>query len=739
MERGLIDMADELPGGYRLDVDSLPLVLAGPILRRTEPGQVTVWVALKEACAVSLHVFELDAAGEKEEVLTASLPTTALGAHLHLAAVRAKAGTPLKPGTVYYYDLTFVGLSPATSVPPRASLSAPGILNAAGADDPQRLDYDGSALPLPSFALPPEDLNHLRLVHSSCRKPHGEGEDMLALLDDWIGQDAADALKRPHQLFLTGDQIYADDVADALLAMLTVAGEALLEWKEELPGIDDVADAARRAELQALLQPGRRQELSEDLAHFSSGDAASHLFRLGEFYAMYLFTWSRALWPSEFGGREIGFFFPDPGEAKELSSTFSAQKPRLNALWSALPRVRRALANVPTYMMFDDHEITDDLYLTASWVRDALGSGLGRRVVLNGFLALALFQAWGNTPDLFDAGVSPDGAGVSLLRQVHREDPTPYREQDYERFYDLLGMPGLDSLKPLDGRVYNLVPRAVRCLEWHYRVGGPRYEALVLDTRTQRSFGGDYDGPPFLLGQMDVSPQIPARAAAAEVTFVVAPSPVADIGWVLDVKKPLTAEFGDWEAWESRPGAVQELLSRLLDQGHAPAIFLSGDVHYGFAARVRYKSGQRTAAFAQLTASAQKNEDWKPRLVHNWGYSPRGTVLLPTVESVTHPLDGTVLSYRADYIRENHAEADAVPRPQGDGWLQYFKDAAAAFRRWFEDDDGKEAVGHNNVGEVRLEWNGEKLTVQTLHWTQNTPGGPTTTYRVPLDFEDFEI
>lgn len=37
-------------------LDSLPLVLAGPMLRRTEPGSVTVWLALRKAAGVTLRV-----------------------------------------------------------------------------------------------------------------------------------------------------------------------------------------------------------------------------------------------------------------------------------------------------------------------------------------------------------------------------------------------------------------------------------------------------------------------------------------------------------------------------------------------------------------------------------------------------------------------------------------------------------------------------------------------------------
>ena len=42
-------------------LSELPLILAGPILRRTEPNAVTVWIALKEkANDVKLEIFASD-------------------------------------------------------------------------------------------------------------------------------------------------------------------------------------------------------------------------------------------------------------------------------------------------------------------------------------------------------------------------------------------------------------------------------------------------------------------------------------------------------------------------------------------------------------------------------------------------------------------------------------------------------------------------------------------------------
>ncbi len=36
-------------------IDSLPLVLAGPMLRKTTPTSVTVWLALRDAATVTLE------------------------------------------------------------------------------------------------------------------------------------------------------------------------------------------------------------------------------------------------------------------------------------------------------------------------------------------------------------------------------------------------------------------------------------------------------------------------------------------------------------------------------------------------------------------------------------------------------------------------------------------------------------------------------------------------------------
>ena len=81
-------------------INHLPLILAGPILRRTEPDAVTVWVALKSPCYVTLKVYSTDKGkGEiiNQLILCGSRSTVQLGKYLHIVAVTAIVDSPPAP------------------------------------------------------------------------------------------------------------------------------------------------------------------------------------------------------------------------------------------------------------------------------------------------------------------------------------------------------------------------------------------------------------------------------------------------------------------------------------------------------------------------------------------------------------------------------------------------------------------------------------------------------------------
>jgi hypothetical protein len=69
----------------------------------------------------------------------------------------------------------------------------------------------------PTFFIRGKSNSLLNLLYGSCRKLHSEGEDCLMIADDMIPNSLTDLARRPSPLFLVGDQIYADDVADVLI------------------------------------------------------------------------------------------------------------------------------------------------------------------------------------------------------------------------------------------------------------------------------------------------------------------------------------------------------------------------------------------------------------------------------------------------------------------------------------------------------------------------------------------
>lgn len=174
--------------------------------------------------------------------------------------------------------------------------------------------------------------------------------------------------------------------------------------------------------------PGDRQKISDKVARFSSTAAKSHLFAFAEFASVYLLAWSPTCWPTDlpsfrdthpeeaqklgsaYGEVLAGTFKPAAvgflrGHSLNLLLTYQEELAALGRLRAGLAAVRRAMANTPTFMIFDDHEITDDWNITLNWVERATlpkpGGSFGRQVVRNGLCAYALFQAWGNTPEQF--------------------------------------------------------------------------------------------------------------------------------------------------------------------------------------------------------------------------------------------------------------------------------------------------------------------------------------------------
>lgn len=616
------------------DGDNLPLVLAGPILRRVEPSGVSIWIALSASRTVRLGIWPGQTmAGTQNDTFfgltnaqhTHSTSTIRVGDRLHLALIHLDlSASPLGSGNTYSYNLVFEGGSS------QEDLNKLGLLK--DVDEGKKhlaLGYQNRQLP--SFVLPSLTLNGLNIVHASCRKAHGPGKDALVSLDKMLKRDIGDADKRPHALFLTGDQVYADDVAMCLLPSLTEMGNLLLGKEEKLK----VEDSLEVTVTKDSLPSGRRKKLCFEKVMFSSTEARSHVLSFGEFCALYLFSWSDTLWPDEFptdqqvlnGGNPpesiasfLSSFSEDEDEIKKWKESYNGEKEKVEAFKKTLINVRRVLANVPVYMIFDDHEVTDDWYLTQEWKTRVLGSPMGRNVIRNGLLAFALFQAWGNDPVKYKSGPY-----ANLLTQAQALFPTSSASGP-----TAAAGTTLDGILGLDG--------SEATVKWHSVVPCGPAQAVMLDTRTRRGYQGNYS-PPGLMDDsalLEVLNDTLRPSAGAELLFIVSPAPVLGlavfeeliqpvVSRVLDAihvfkntwnpEKPETSgsEGTDMEAWGLAPAPFEKFLERIYP--YKKIVFLSGDVHYAFSAEMDYwKQGEsQPTRLVQLTASASKNEieGWK--------------------------------------------------------------------------------------------------------------------------------
>ncbi|NJO81247.1 MAG: PhoD-like phosphatase, partial [Cyanobacteria bacterium RM1_2_2] len=487
-----------------------------------------------------------------------------------------------------------------------------------------------------------------KLVHGSCRKPHGGGVDAAAIIDDLLANSASQPQTRPHQLFLTGDQIYGDDVADPWLFALTDAGDTLLGWEEELPIERNPSDAIPPLKAKHLA-PGQRSNVAENLAGFTAGlshkadHTSSHLFSFGEYCSAYLFIWSPTLWTDRFpAGKDL---YRDAKQIRVWDQAVRDLRYFFHSLW----KVRRALANISTYMIFDDHDVSDDWYLNQAWCVRVLGKPLGRRVVQNALLAYALFQAWGNVPEQFEAHKT----GKRLLQIAQTWSGTGGQDQVAERLIARwVGLPDSDPETGLpkfrqDQNTW-VLDRHPDAMQWHYTIQSSCHEVVVLDTRTWRGYPIDeqHIAPPMLLSPTAFDRQIrePLQRTTAQAlqTLVIAPTNLIHLRlidwaqeWSLKRGKVFDHDVGD--AWNLNKEALAELLAALFENRDR-VVVLSGDIHYGFAARLNYwklnhwKQSQIRSATAQesqaaeetkrqaqvlvqLTSSAFKNAELKTRIV----------------------------------------------------------------------------------------------------------------------------
>jgi hypothetical protein len=389
-----------------------PIILGGPILRRVEGGQAFIWTALSKSYELGAQLFEVtkngQPAGFHYKVLgcTTETRTIRAGKHLYISLIKVAPEYGTFPvNTLIGYNLTFKSKKGKTFDLGDLGLLSPG--------KPQSIVY--GYLAYPTFYINKGIKN--KILYGSCRKLHGKGEDVFVKADRAISMDAC-GTDRPSALFLIGNQIYADDVADSFIQPIINLGEDLTGRSEDLGLLN-----SRLNDPQLQMQFNQingRQAICKESCRFTSKESANHLLTLGEYMAMYLLSWSPELWkmPLAYGmfelfdelvrSEKVHFYNKDrhsmhyKREYKQLEKRYGNQLEEVSNTVEALGAVRRVLANTPTYMVFDEHDITGGWNSSVEWMTEVGEAPLGRHVVSNALAAYWLFQGWGNDPDSFN-------------------------------------------------------------------------------------------------------------------------------------------------------------------------------------------------------------------------------------------------------------------------------------------------------------------------------------------------
>lgn len=568
---------------------SLPMVLAGPILRRTLPTRLTFWLATTAPVHLSLVLYPEASACQTldEPELRAACTTLQASDRLYFQLIDLPLSAPLPTACWIGYDLN---IRVETSTEAQGwQVWAPDLV------------YSGRDRP--GFIIQP---SLTRMLHGSCRKPHHPSLDGLLQADRHLAQSPE--TDWPSLLMLSGDQIYADDVAAPMLAVIHQLIDQLGFASESLPDSAVAnSDILHRTEphyyrREALLPKTAGGQAVVDLIFggarkpvFTSDNAHNHLISLAEVLAMYLLVWSPAPWQNLSIPKADHLDLTDKQKVE-----YQREHEALSVFSANLGAVRRVMAHLPVAMIFDDHDVTDDWNLTAAWEQAAYGHPFSKRIIGNALLGYLICQGWGNAPEQI-----PD----ELLSQTQQ----------------VLLNPGL-SLHD------QLIDRLLQFSHWHYQ--WPTDPILiVLDTRTHRWRSERSLDQPSGLMDWESLTDLQQQLLGHQSVVIVSPAPIFGVKLIETVQRIFTW-FGqplmvDAENWMAHRGSAYALMN-LFKHPRTPRHFviLSGDVHYSFVYDIELRGLAHSPHIWQVTSSGIKNEFPRTLLnifdrLNRWLYAPR--------------------------------------------------------------------------------------------------------------------
>ncbi|MEG3693761.1 alkaline phosphatase family protein [Vibrio coralliirubri] len=608
---------------------SLPLLLAGPILRKTTATEVVLWLATSSPLTgrTELHTQEIDDSGAAQDqpFYTSSLEehdSIQVGTYAWITLIRLQGEFPTN--TLLEYDIHTESGSLKELAP--------------------HLVYNGKSRVEFKISTSAD-----YILHGSCRNPHHPSKDSLVAADNKMAEQTV--AERPDMLMMSGDQIYADHVAGPTLDAIQQVIQLLGLVGESLPTDSQIkqissSDALYNSEYHLYQRHHYlpHHTASESMLDkffpnrgvpiFSSTDCENHLVTLSEFIAMYLLVWSPTLWQCVNRERLIENNFTQGG--RQLTPTEQQQwrdeSVIMDDFIAGLPQVQRLFAHIPTYMIFDDHDVTDDWNLTVGWEHAVDQNQFATQVIGNGLAAYWMCQGWGNKPESFDETFIEQAKQLFVDQPLIAKQPR-ISKQTHNEAGDSVTTHSIGNIEPDKHQAF--IEMLSRFEEWHYTIDtSPK--VIVLDTRTRRWRSESRMNKPSGLMDWEALIEFQHQLMNQDKVVIVSAAPMFGVKFIETLQKMATT-IGkplviDAENWMAHPGSANTLIS-IFTHTKTPTNFvvLSGDVHYSFAYDIKLRYRRNSPNIYQITCSGIKNQFPAPLLkfCDVWDrllYSPRSVL-----------------------------------------------------------------------------------------------------------------
>jgi hypothetical protein len=642
----------------------------GPIVRYVDEHRALIWLELATPGLIRVRYGKAPAAAGQNQIPPLGSPDPELQRHSTSVRVGGRHYAlvlldQLDPDSVYLYTIEIAPIPAASPIPTTEAEFTeeifPRVLPAAVQSSQEstlkKCSFRGDRWLF--FRTLRSDFESLRFAHGSCRKwPNDGGIDKLGpdMLEyfgsEWLARKYTWA-EWPRFFLHTGDQIYADDIGIA-------TGKTILRHRfgSVVPGpaprsANDIAFGAWSGRFGFRYIPlakngSRAKQDSADLARlrpdindrqferknrviddairarkqaaniFSREFVDRQLPRRFKLQVLNGLLWTIPIFESGIPliQKALGLQtrdenridYPSAGEIDGVHAADYAEYSELYELAWRTTHARKVLAHVPSFMIFDDHDVTDDWNGDREWLKIIHSKSdplqLWPATITDALCAYWIYQGWGNVaPEEWSAD-----ARIQVLERSRRA--------------------GRDALPELRRLILSraVQPTATngdrtKKLSWNYSlpIRSPRF--LVLDLRTD----ADVNGTTGLSRERVDWLERNLLQAQTPASFIVLPTPYLlpdpllfvfrhpDFTATLDSALS-TTEFRRGSDVEHAAGNavwddIKLLLTKLQKSANTKTLgIISGDVHFSCNFDGQLPKSARAPRFVQLISSGLRQQ-----------------------------------------------------------------------------------------------------------------------------------